>query len=773
MKQIFLLFIFILIVATTNAQDKFSVSGYITDASGESLVGANVIVNQLKKGAVTNNYGFFSLTLPKGDYKVQVSYIGYKVQDIPILLDKNQKLNIKLEESAEMMESVEVTAEKRDANIREVTMSTEKLDIKTIKRIPTLGGETDVIKVIQLQPGVQTVGDGNSGFFVRGGAVDQNLILLDEAVVYNPAHMGGFFSVFNGDAVKDVTLYKGGIPSRFGGRLSSILDVRMKDGSMNKVSGSGGVGLISSRLTLEAPLVNDKCSFILSGRRTYYDLFMPYLNDPMVKKSKSYFYDFNGKINYIVNDNNRVYLSAYSGQDVMKFGDVFEMSYGNITGTARWNHIFSDKMFANYTLIYSNFNYELGQPDGSFAFSWTSNIIDYSLKNDYTFYLNPNNTLTYGVQVMYHTIKPGKFDPGSESNFKSSELPHSFSLESAAFIGNEQKISSAITLQYGLRFSMFNNVGGTLYKFDNSFNPIDSVIQKKGKIYHTYTGLEPRFSLMVKTGNKSSVKASYNRMFQYLHLATNTAATTPLDVWFSSNQNIKPQYADQVALGFFRNFDNNMFEASAEVYYKKMHNAIDFKDHAQLFGNTYFDGELRRGDAYSYGLELYVRKQQGKLTGWISYTYSKTRKKINGLNNNEEYPSPYDRPNDLKVVVSYDFTPRLNVSANWVYYTALPMTVANQWFSYEGMWVPEYSARNSYRVPENDYHRLDLAVNWENKPVFHDKFHSTWTLSVFNVYNRHNLNSLVYQENPNGGPPEIYKMYLFKTIPTITYNFKF
>ncbi len=773
MKYFLILFVFILVPFLGSAQDKYSVSGFITDANGESLVGANILIEKLQKGTVSNNYGFFSLTVPEGDYTILVSYVGYKGQEISVLLNKNQKLNLKLEESSEMMESVEVTAQKRDANVREVSMSTEKLDIKTIKKIPSLMGETDVIKVIQLQPGVQTVGEGTSGFFVRGGAVDQNLILLDEAVVYNPSHLGGFFSVFNGDAIKDVTLYKGGIPSRYGGRLSSVLDVRMKDGNMNKWSGAGGLGLISSRLTLEAPVIRDKCSFIVSGRRTYYDIFMPYVNEPAVKNSKAYFYDLNAKINFIVNENNRIYLSAYTGQDVMKFGDMFKMQYGNITGTMRLNHVYSDKLFSNYMLTYSKFNYELGQPTGSFTFSWLSNIIDYSFKNDYTYFLNPNNTLTYGVQVMYHTLIPGKFVPGSESNFTSMELPRSYSYESAVFLGNEQKVSSSITLQYGLRFSMFNNVGGTVYNFDNNYNVIDSVVHDKGVVYNTYKGLEPRLAMVIKTGDKSSVKASYNRTYQYLHLATNTAASTPLDVWFGSNPNIKPQYADQGAIGFFRNFNNNMFEFSVEAYYKKMYDAIDFKDHASLFGNYYFDGELRRGDAYSYGLEMYVRKQQGKFTGWISYTYSKTRRKIDGINNNKEYPSPYDRPHDLKIVASYDITNRLNVSANWIYYTALPMTVASQWYQHEGIWVPIYSDRNSFRFPKTDYHRLDLAVNWENKPIINNKLKSCWTLSIYNVYNRHNLYSIVYKDNENGGPPVINKMYLFGIIPTISINFNF
>ncbi len=391
-KRFILFFIALSVFVTVDAQQKQTISGYITDENGESLIGANVTVPALSVGTVSNNYGFFSLTLPEGNYTLLVTYLGYETQEVNVELNKGQKFNFKLKESTEMIESVQVTAEKRDANIRQVEMSSERLDIKTIKRIPSLMGETDIIKVIQLQPGVQTIGEGTSGFFVRGGAVDQNLILLDEAVVYNPAHFGGFFSVFNGDAIRDVTLYKGGIPSHYGGRLSSVLDVRMKDGNSNKLSATGGIGIVSSRLTLEGPIIKGKTSFIVSGRRTYYDLYFPLFNEPALKNNKSYFYDLNAKINHRINDNNRIFLSAYTGQDIAKFGEYFQMNYGNKTATMRWNHVFNDKLFSNLMFIYSNFNYELGVPEGSFAFRWLSNIIDVSIKNDYTFYINPSNT---------------------------------------------------------------------------------------------------------------------------------------------------------------------------------------------------------------------------------------------------------------------------------------------------------------------------------------------------------------------------------------------
>lgn len=772
MKRILIFLIGISSVFLLNAQSKHTLSGYITDLNGESLIGANVIVTNLSIGTVTNHYGFFSITVPQGKYKILITYLGYADQEMEVDLEEDRKLDFKLEESTEMIESVQVTARKKDVNVKAVTMSTERLDIKTIKKIPTLMGETDIIKVIQLQPGVQTVGEGTSGFFVRGGAVDQNLILLDEAVVYNPAHMGGFFSVFNGDAIQDVTLYKGGIPSRYGGRLSSVLDVRMKEGNQNKLSATGGIGAISSRLTIEGPIVKDKTSFIVSGRRTYYDLFFPLSKQEAVKQSKSFFYDINAKVNHRINENNRIYLSLYGGQDVMKFGDFFEMSYGNKTATVRWNHLYSNRLFSNLMVIYSNFNYELGQPTGAFAFTWTSNIVDVSVKNDYTYFLNPNNTLSYGFQITNHTIKPGKFSPSTESNFIPLEIEENYSVESAAFIGNEQEVSDKLTLKYGLRFSMLNNVGGTVYNYDENSEPIDSTVYSKGTLYNTYHGLEPRVSARFLLNSSTSIKTSYNRTYQYLHLATNTASSTPIDVWFSSNPNIKPQYADQIAFGIFKNLDDNNYEISVEGYYKWMHDAVDFKDHASLIGNRYLDGELERGSAYSYGLEFYLKKQQGKFTGWISYTLSKTRRKIDGINRGEEYPSPYDRPHDLKIVGSYEITPRLNVSANWVYYTALPMTVASQWYKDNNMWVPVYSDRNSFRFPSTNYHRLDVSATWEFKPINKLWEHSL-TLSAYNVYNRHNMYSIAYEENKAGGPPELNKMYLFGIVPSLTYNFKF
>ncbi len=776
MKRFFIFLLGISSVLLVNAQSKYTVSGYITDSNGESLIGANVIVVELSKGTVTNSYGFFSLTLPKGQYKLSVVYLGFQEQIIDLDLSKDQKFNLKMEESTEMIESVEVTARKKDVNVKSVAMSTERLDIKTIEKIPTFMGEADVIKVIQLQPGVAVVGEGTSGFYVRGGAVDQNLILLDEAIVYNPAHFGGFFSVFNPDAIKSVELYKGGMPSKFGGRQASVLDVQMLEGSSDHISGKGGVGTLSSRLTLGAPIVKDKASFLLSGRRTYYDiLFFPLLNSPIINDSEVFFWDLNTKINYKINDNNRLFLSLYSGKDVVGIGSMFKVGYGNATGTLRWNHIFNERLFSNFMFIGSRYNYALGQPTGGFAFEWTSHIDDYSFKNDYTYFLNPNNTIDFGAQVIYHKLKPGKFEPLGESTFNSSEVPSEFSYESAFYVGNKQQINSALSLQYGLRVSLFNNVGGVDNKYTNTGEFISKEDYEQGNLFNTHYGIEPRIGARYILSSKSSVKASYNRMYQYLHLATNTQAPTPFDIWFTSNSNIKPQLTDQVAVGYFRNFFDNMLEASVEGYYKWLDNAIDFKDHAELFGNEQLDGEVRQGKGYAYGLEFYVRKRYGKLTGWVSYTWSVTRRKIEGINNNKAYPTTYDRPNDIKIVLSYDIKPRLNLSANWVYYTAMPFTVPMSYGRYQNAYYPDFSERNSFRYPGTDYHRLDLAATWNfYEPGSPKKYKSSLTVSVYNAYNRHNLYSPTSVDDPTTvSGIGTNKMFLFKVIPAITYNFKF
>jgi hypothetical protein len=769
--------VFILLLLSTLsvfAQDKYTVSGTITDERGEPLIGAAIYETSSMQGVVTNAYGFYSLTLPNGDYELASSYLGYQQTHFAVDLSKDKKLNIKLIPESTDIEAVEVRASGKKAHVDKIEMSTEKLPIKTIKKLPVLMGETDIIKTIQLLPGVQTVGEGTSGFYVRGGAVDQNLILLDEATVYNPSHIGGFFSVFNGDAVKNVELYKGGISSRYGGRMSSVLDVRMKEGSTDKFHANGGIGLISSRLTMEGPLYNDKLSFIASGRRTYLDLLFPLMSDPVVKNSKAFFHDFNTKLSWRLNENNRIYFSGYFGRDVMGFGDMFEMSYGNTTGTVRWNHMFSDKLFLNTTLIYSDFDYYLGQPEGAFAFNWYADVIDIAGKADFSYYMNPSNTLRFGVHVTQHTTKPGHTESNdTTSNFNIPDIPNNYAMEHNYYLENKHKFNDWLMVQYGLRFSVFHNTGGTIYNLDENLNATDSIVYKRGEAFNTFTGIEPRIGVRMKLDYNSSLKINYNRIYQFMHLATNTAATTPVDVWFMSNPNIDPQYADQVAAGYFRNFLDDQIEISTEVYYKKMYNTIDFKDHAELIANPRLDAELRFGEGYSYGLEFMAKKQEGKFTGWISYTYSKTRRKIDGVNGGKEYPSPYDKPHDIKVVATYEAWDRFTFGATWVYSSPMPMTIAEGWAQVENQLVPIYSARNSKRLKGTEYHRLDLSATMDFKQ--RKNFEHSLSLSIYNAYNRANMYSILYDYNKQDATiaPSMMKMYLFKILPTLTYNFKF
>ncbi len=764
-------------------QSKSTFSGYIKDAeTGEELIGAAIYFNELKTGAITNPYGFFSISLASNTYKVKISYMGYETQFLELELTKNIRKDIQLKPLDKALEEVNIFAERADENVSSNEMSINKLDMKTIVKIPALLGEVDVLRTIQMLPGVQTAGEGSIGFYVRGGGVDQNLILLDEATVYNASHLGGVFSVFNPDAIKDVKLYKGGIPSSYGGRLSSILEIRMKEGNKKKFSATGGIGIISSRLTIEAPIIKDKGSFIVSGRRMYIDLFFPLMKDSFIQESQAHFYDFNAKANYEINENNRLFISGYFGKDIVRFGDLMGMDYGNQTVTARFNHIFNSKVFSNYTLIYSKFDYGMGLPSGINGFDWSSGIDDLSFKNDYTWFLNPNNKLVFGGQATHHTFRPGIAKPiGDESIFTGIELNNSHAMEYGLFIENDQKIGEKFSLRYGLRFSAFQNIGSyTNYIYDKSdpqnYIPVDSVQYDKGELFNTNSGFEPRFSINYRINNKSSVKLSYNRTIQYIHLTTNTMTVTPMDIWFPSSPNVEPQKADQLAIGYFRNFKNNTYEASAEIYYKNMYHAIDYKDHAELILNPYFEAELRFGEAYSYGAEFMLKKQIGQFTGWLSYTYSRVFREIPEINNGNQYPASHDKPNDISLILSYDILENLNVSISWFYSTGSPRTMPTGRFEYEGMIAPVYSDRNSVRLP--DYHRMDLAVTYDfsetKKNGQPKKFQSSLNLSIYNLYNRHNAYSITF-EQIEGRPYETQavKTYLFKTIPSITYNFKF
>jgi hypothetical protein len=757
-------------------EKKYAISGHVKDAeTGEDLIGATIFIEEISSGTVTNSYGFYTIRLPLGIYNLKYSYIGYEPVSKEIDLRKDITFDVELVPASSQLKEVEVVAKRLDENVKKPEMSVVKMEKKTIQNIPALMGEVDVIKAIQLLPGVQAASEGSSGFVVRGGSPDQNLILLDEATVYNPSHFLGFFSVFNNDAVKEVKLYKGDIPARYGGRLASVLDVKMRDGNSKKFSGTGGIGLISSRLTLEGPIIKNRTSFIVSGRRTYADLFLPLSRNEDVRDNKLYFYDFNAKVNHTFNENNRLYISGYFGRDVFK-NEFALMKLGNATATVRWNHVFSNRIFSNFTAIYSRYNYTLGTADNNTpnSFEWLSSLEDFRLKGDFTLYLDQNNTIRFGFSSIYHTFDPGVArGTGEETLFTEYSVEKNHSLESGIYASNEQKLGARWILKYGLRLSMFNNVGeGTLYRYGENDEITDSVNYDRGSIYNTYVGLEPRLGVTFLLDEKSSIKASYARTFQYIQLAQNSTAGTPIDVWFPASPNVKPQIADQVAVGYFRNFMDNTIETSAEIYYKTMQNTIDFKDHAELLLNRHLEGELRFGTSYSYGLELLVRKHDGKLNGWVAYTYARAIRTINGINNDNPFNSPYDVPHEVSVVLNYEVNPRLLLSANWIYATGKPVTFPTGRAVIDGVVLPIYSDRNAYRM--EDYHRLDIAVTLKPKIRENRKFDYNIVFSAYNAYNRHNAWAYNFTQDPND-PLTTYaeKTYLFGIIPSVTFNFNF
>lgn len=771
----FILLLFTPQPATAEEISRFSISGHITDAhTGEDLIGATVYVTETGNGVATNVYGYYSMSLEQGTYTLVVSYVGYTGIQKKITLDRDLTLNFELQPKELVLSEVVVTGEAVNENVTRNQMSTVKIDAKTIRQIPAFMGEVDVIKAIQLLPGVQTISEGSSGFSVRGGSMDQNLIQLDEATVYNASHLLGFFSVFNNDAVKDVQLYKGDIPASAGGRLSSLLDVRMKEGNNKTYSATGGIGTISSRLTLEGPIQKDKSSFIVSGRRTYADLFLLFARNPDLRDNTLYFYDLNGKMNWTVDENNRIYLSGYLGNDIFK-NDDFKMGWGNKTTTLRWNHLFSKSLFANISLIHSNFNYSLGVPEGDVnSFEWKAKLIDNGVKADLIHYLNPAMTLRYGASMIHHRFEPGAARGlGEEAFLGEYEVQHSLAWEPGLYIQVDHKISELISLKYGVRASGFILHGPTVvYQFDEEYRKSDSVEYGRGDIISTYYGLEPRLGIVWQVAEDASVKASYSRTRQYIHLAQNSTAGTPLDVWFPSSPNVKPQIADQVATGYFRNFFDNQLEASAEIYYKYIRNAVDFRDHANLLLNKEYEGELRFGTAQAYGLELMARFHLGPVNGWIGYTLSRTERTINGINDNQPYPASYDKPHDVSIVVSYNVNPRLVLGANWVYSTGSAVTFPTGKFDYGGLSAPIFSSRNGYRMP--DYHRLDLSATWKPKPDPDRKFFWDLNFSVYNAYARKNpwvINFVQDEDNPNVTYAEM--TYLFSIIPAITFNFHY
>ena len=760
-------------LAVATPQGKHTVSGTVSDAStGEELIGATVYIKELGAGTTTNTYGFYSLTVADGDYELVAQFIGYTPVTKKISLSQNIKVNFSLETTSTEIEQVVVQGEKLNKNLTRPDMGMEKLQISTIKSIPALFGETDVIKSIQFLPGVGTSGEGFIGYNVRGGGTGQNMMLLDEATVYNAAHLFGIFSVFNNDALKDVKFYKGGMPAEYGGRLSSLLDVHMKEGSPQKFGVNGGIGLLSSRLTIDGPILKDRCSFIVSGRRSYMDIFFPLYRDEIPDDTKLYFYDMNAKVNFKVNDNNRLFASGYFGRDVMNYAGVMQIDYGNRTLTTRYNHLFSDRLFSNLSVIYSHFMYGLEESDTR----WESSIRDWNAKADVTFFATPQNTLKTGGQLTYHKFTPFTVTAGANSpNYMKNVSQHNKSLEYAAYVSHETKIGGIIDVDYGLRMSMFQNFGkAEVVNLDENYNAVDTTRHTSG-VFNTYKGLEPRISVNWRVTDKASVKANFQQTYQYVHLASTTMSPLPIDSWFASNPNVKPERCRMVSLGYFQNTQNDMYAFSAETYYKKMYDVVDFKDHADMFVSDDIATQIRTGQGYSYGLELMLKKQEGKFTGWVSYTYSRTFTKVETINDNEYYPSNYDKPHDLSVVATYDVLPRLHVSLNWVYSTGAPRTLPTGRFEYNGVIAPVYAERNKLRLP--DFHRLDLSATFDLKTV--ERKGRPWleqnlNLSIYNVYNRHNAASIMFEQDEHD--PSVMtaeKLYMFSIFPSVTYNFKF
>lgn len=754
------------------AQQTYSVSGTVKDKkNGELLIGVSVKVSEAPSiNVVANEYGFYSLSLPEGNYTIIISNPGYKDFEQQIKVDQNIKLDLPLvpqEEITKAIDEVVVTAIKKDKNLTSAQMGAETLNIKNIEKLPVLFGEKDVMKTIQLLPGIKSNGEGSSGFSVRGGATDQNLILLDEAPVYNASHLLGFFSTFNSDALKDASIIKGNSPAQYGGRLSSVLDVKMKDGNNKDYNVNGGIGLISSRLSVEGPIQKEKSSFIVSGRRTYADLFLKTSKD--YKDNKLYFYDLNLKANYQINENNRIYLSGYFGRDVLGLGDTFNTDWGNTTATLRWNSIISSKLFSNTSFIYSNYDYKISLKNDDTVFDLNSKIRDWNLKQDFTWFAGNKHSVKFGLQSIYHTLTPSSASGTTVSSFARNPR---YSWENAVYINDDYKATEKLTINYGARLSMFSVLGGDTFNTYENGVLTDSKFLEKGKFGKTYVNLEPRISANYRINEVSSVKGGYSRNTQNLHLLSNSNSGNPTDQWIGSSYTVKPEIADQISLGYSRNFKNNNYEVNAEVYYKDMKNQIDFKNGAQIGFDTGADveSELLFGKGRAYGLELIAKKKSGKLTGWISYTLSKTERKINGINNNEWYNARMDKTHDLSIVATYQLNPKWTFSGLFVYSTGNAVTFPTGKYELNGQTVFQYSNRNADRMPA--YHRMDLSATYE--PSSNKRFRGSWTFGIYNLYGRENAYTINFENNPDRpGTTRAMQTSLFRWVPNITYNFKF
>lgn len=775
------LLILLLLLGQMVLSQSYTLSGKIIDkATGEHLIGVSLYVVNKQSGVSTDEKGEYSVSLPKGRHRLTISYVGYVSDTVNININQNTKRDFLLVSSSTVLSSVEISAEKNQ-NITRIEPSVNRLSTETIKAIPAMMGEVDIIKALQFLPGVQLVAEGSSNFSVRGGGYDQNLILLDEASLYSSSHLLGFFSIFNNDAIRDIKLYKGDIPVSFGGRLSSLMEVKSKSGNLKRLHTTGSIGTIASKITVETPIITDRMSLLVSARRTYADLFLKLSNDPALKNTTLYFYDLNAKLNWEISPKDRLSVTTYFGRDHFK-NSLAGISFGNRVASLGWRHDFSTKLMSNVTIYTSHYNYALKEdiiPE--FSFDWESILDDIGGKLNFDWLINDHNSINFGYQGIYRKIVPGR-GGGSRDNSiidnSSFNLSPLYTMEHALFISHSVSLAKKLNLRYGIRFSMMNNLGNdsTVYSLHN-YAVRDSFVSHKGEVYATNSQLEPRISLNYSLSKNSSLKASYSHSAQYLQIASNSTAGSPLDIWFSASNNVKPQLCDQFVLGYFHDFLEGKIETSAEVYYKKYTNVIDFKERARLLGNKWLEKELRLGKGYSYGFEIMVAKTSGRFNGWISYTFARSFRQIDEVNDNQWYRSPYDKPHNLSVVANYQLNPRLSFSASWIYSTGQPVTYpeGRYWIGNigdnGGTWVPIPSKHNAYRFP--DFHRLDLSATWKlSKPL--KRIQHELNISIYNAYARKNPWTIFFvKEKKNPNIIKANMMYLFSIVPAVSWNFKF
>lgn len=788
-KYLGIYFLIFFITLSVSAQEKFTLKGTIKDSNtNETLIGASVIIKDLQTGTITNEYGFFSITLQSGIYNVEISYVGYKSVIQNVELSKNTTLNLALIEDTQSLDEVVIKENREKVNLKRPQMSVNALSINTIKQIPVVLGEVDVVKAITLLPGVTNAGEGSSGFNVRGGAVDQNLILLDEATIYNSSHLFGFFSVFNPDAIKDLKLYKGGIPAKYGGRVASVLDIYQKEGNSSQFKMNGGIGLVSSRLLAEGPIVKDRGSFLLAGRSSYAHLFLPLFDND----NSAYFYDLNTKLSYRIDDKNSIYLSGYFGRDVFEISDSFQNTYGNSVLNFRWNHLISDKLFSNLSVIYSDYYY--GLKLNFVEFDWNSGIQNFNVRYDLKHYLSPKLKLEYGLNSIYYSFNPGEIRPTTEtSGINPFDLTKKYAFENAIYIDAEQQLSDRFSVSYGLRISSFLRLGQdelNVYQNDQAvvFNqdlqiyekarPIATASFKRTDVLESFLNFEPRLSMAYQINQNTAVKASYNRMSQYLHLLSNTTSPTPLDVWAPSGNFIKPQLLDQFAIGYFKTIKDDAYSLEIESFYKTIQNRIDYIDGADLIANNAIEQIILNGQSRAYGLEFLLRKNEGAFKGWIAYTLSKSEQQTpgrtpqeSGINNGQWYNTPWDKTHDISITTSYDLSKKWSLSSNFLFQTGLPVTFPNGQYIYNGLSVPSFDARNASRLPS--YHRLDISAIYNPKTDNIKRLKGQWVFGLYNVYNRKNAASINFRQNIDTGQNEAVRLAIFGIIPSVTYNFKF